>query len=139
MEPCTPPPEAEENPEIAEFLREEEAIGLLWDDLNRLIGVRRSLGEERYRHAVLKITARFLGIDEARFSVESLEMVRGLEQAISEYRLLSGGGREADRRFEERRDRATLRFRRLLGSTARHRQFHEQVSAWASFLIRSEE
>lgn len=145
------PAAVRDDPALVELMREQEALGKLWKDLGKLWGLQKSLGDQKYKDLVLKVTADFLQIDPGQaqaFASAAERMQQELEDAMKEYQEAYKGitwdpndkdqwqrtYKELSDRYQARQKQAMAQLDGLLGNSPRHQQFKEQAATWAYYL-----
>ena len=145
------PPSVTGDPAVAKLLAEQEALNKLWKDLQKVSGLQKSLGEEKYRQLVTKMTAEFLGLDDAHksgFETAAGQMISELDAAAKAmqeaYKTMTYDQKdpnsyqrqyaEVTKRYNEARKTAESRLDPYLTTSGRHQQFKQNLQTWGWYL-----
>lgn len=135
------------DPAVAKLLKEQEALNKLWGDLGKLSQLQKSLGDEKHRQLVMKLTAEFLGLDgsaKAGFETAANQMMAELDAAAKTmqdaYKTIPYDQKdpqawqrhyeEVQKRYNESRKAAESRLDAYLTNSPRHEQFKSQLQTW---------
>jgi hypothetical protein len=135
------------DPAVAKLLKEQEALNKLWGDLGKLSQLQKSLGDEKHRQLVMKLTAEFLGLDASAktgFETAANQMMAELDTAAKTmqeaYKQIPYDQKdpqawqrhyeEVQKRYNESRKAAESRLDAYLTNSPRHEQFKTQLQTW---------
>ncbi len=145
------PPSVTGDPAVAKLLAEQEALNKLWKDLQKVSALQKSLGDEKYRQLVTKMTAEFLGLDASTrpaFETAATQMISELDAAAKamqeSYKTITYDQKdpgsyqrqysEITKRYNESRKAAESRLDPYFTTAARHTQFKQNLQTWGWYL-----
>jgi hypothetical protein len=145
------PPSVASDPAVAKLLAEQEVLNKLWKDLGKLSALQKSLGDEKYKQLVMRMTGDFLGLDAAAragFEAASAQMMSEYESATKTLQdatktmtydqkdpgVYQRQYAELMKHYNDSRKIAETRLDSYLTSAPRHQQFKQNLQTWGWYV-----